>query len=165
MTCTFSFASGDKGIPRQVINVSLSRGTQDSSPSLDVTWNRVGGVGVTYNVCLSASFGTKFAPPSNADCVGGITDNFATRGPLSSNMTYFVWVAASNMAGDGDYSYRQALSTYCSEWDQAMIAIDTVKPLFNNIFCNNSTSLLMYTNNVTSCGHNCIHMHSICYWL
>ena len=103
---------GEVGVPTQVHNVTLSRGIHNSSPSLFVSWDPVIGSGITYTVCYSTSSGTEFEPPSSATCVSRATQSATILSHLACGTTYYVWVTAQNIKGEGDYSYRKIHSTH-----------------------------------------------------
>ena len=113
MDLTFSNLTGDLGLPSQVTNVILTRGSYNSSASVEASWTPVDGRGVTYNVCYNTIHGTEVdEPPSTSDCITGVTEPMIVLYPLINRTTYYVWISARNRMGRGSYSFRQQITTY-----------------------------------------------------
>ena len=102
-------------VPDEVGMVNLTRGVENGSPTLLISWNAVpsgGGALITYTVRYSISSGTTTEPPSEASNKTGITGTSTTLSGLTQDTMYYIWVAAVSSGGQGPYSTRVSETTY-----------------------------------------------------
>ena len=117
--------------PSKVQGVTVTRTVQGSFPALRVSWSAVSGSGITYTVCYSTTSGTQSHPPSNANCgTSGITGTSTTLGALSRGTTYYIWLKAVSLNGQGPYSERSSAGLYCM--NMRLMLLDKIKHLYCN---------------------------------
>ena len=95
--------------------VNLTRGAENGSPTLLISWNAVpsgGGALITYTVWYSTSRGTTTEPSSGASNKTGITGTLTTLSGLTQGTMYYIWVAAVSSGGQGPYSTRVSETTF-----------------------------------------------------
>ena len=95
--------------------VNLTRGVENGSPTLLISWNAVrsgGGALITYTVRYSTSRGTTTEPPSEASNKTGITGTSTKLSVLEQGTMYYIWVAAVSSDGKGPYSTRVSKTTF-----------------------------------------------------
>ena len=99
--------------------VNLTRGSENGSPTLLISWNAVPSGGreeITYTVWYSASSGTETEPPSGASNETLITGTSTTLSGFSQGTEYYIWVAAVSSVGPGPYSTRVSEATFAGKY-------------------------------------------------
>ena len=92
------------------VQVTVTSGVSDGSPTLEVSWTAVPGSGITYTVRYSTSAETE--PPYGAVTITGLTGTSTTLSGLEQGTRYYIWVAAVSSVGQGSYSTRVSETTY-----------------------------------------------------
>ena len=99
------------------MEVHVTPGVLNASPSLTVTWQALAEEAVNYTFKYSAQPGGINAPPVVALEVTGISDTSTILTGLERGTTYYIWVVGVSERGEGRHSDRLSGVTYDSEWD------------------------------------------------
>ena len=99
------------------MEVHVTPGVLNASPSLTVTWQSLAEGTVNYTSRYSTEAGGNNAPPVVALEVTGISDTSTILSALEIGTTYYIWVVGVSERGEGRHSDRLSGVTYDSEWD------------------------------------------------
>ena len=102
-------------LPTKVVDVRVTPGVQNNSPTLKVTWHALAGEAVTYTVKYSTQPGEVNTPPQGALEVTGISGTSTNLIALERGAIYYIWVVGVSERGEGPHSDRLRGITYDSE--------------------------------------------------
>ena len=121
-------------VPDQVGMVNLTRGAENGSPTLLISWNAVPsgrGALITYTVWYSISSGTMTEPPSGESMLTILTilisGTSTTLSELTQGTIYYIWVAAVSSGGQGPYSTRVSETTYEGKFVFFLVTLSIIK--------------------------------------
>ena len=99
------------------MEVHVTPGVLNASPSLTVTWHALAEEAVNYTFRYSTEAGGVNAPPVGSLEVTGISGTSTILTRLDRGTTYYIWVVGVSEGGEGRHSDRLSGVTYDSEWD------------------------------------------------
>ena len=99
------------------MEVHVTPGVLNASPSLTVTWQAHTEGAVNYTIKYSPVAGGVNAPPVGSLEVTGISGTSTILTALERGTTYYIWVVGVSEGGEGRHSDRLSGVAYDSEWD------------------------------------------------
>ena len=102
-------------LPSKVMDVRVTPGVMNTSPTLTVLWHALASGAVTYTVKYSTQPGEVNTPPEGALEVTGLSDTSTILTALERGTTYYIWVVGVSEEGEGSHSDRMSEVTYDSE--------------------------------------------------
>ena len=96
------------------MDVQVTPGVQNNSPTLKVAWRALASGAVTYTVKYSTQ-SDENTPPEGALEMTGISGTSTILTALEKGTTYYIWVVGVSGEGEGLHSDRKMGVTYDSE--------------------------------------------------
>ena len=88
----------------------ITPSSMNGFPTLNVTWTRPTGSGITYIVKYSTT--NRASPPQNAKEKTTSTRSVTLTDGIQQGTTYYVWVAAIKNGVQGSYSSRRTATSF-----------------------------------------------------
>ncbi len=102
----------------KVIDIPVTPGVINISPTLTLMWQALASGAVTYTVKYSTQQGEVNTPPEGASEVMRISGTSTILTALKKGTTYYIWVVGVSKGGEGSHSDRMSGVTYDSELDR-----------------------------------------------